>query len=74
MSKKLDIEAEEYDVLEDIQDDDFVFVVSVDGQLKGISFPVNMEDDDEVDPTVEEIISLLIKKYTETRPTLATLH
>lgn len=78
MSKSLgqlpDLEAEDYDVLEDVQDDDYVFVVTSTGQLKGISFPVDMENEDEVDANVEEIIAFLVKKYTEIRPPNATLH
>ena len=33
---------EDYDVLEDIQPEDFVFVVDGSGQLKGISWPENL--------------------------------
>jgi len=69
-----DLESEDYDVLEDIQDEDFVFVVNGSGQLKGISWPVDYEDDTEVDVNVEEIITFLVKKFTETRPPNATLH
>ena len=69
-----DLESEDYDVLEDIQDDDFVFVVTSTGQLKGISWPVDYEDDTEVDMNVEEIITFLVKKYTEVRPPNVTLH
>jgi len=69
-----DLESDDYDVLEDIQDEDFVFVVNSAGQLKGISWPTDMEDDTEVDATVEEIITFLVKKFTETRPPNATLH
>jgi hypothetical protein len=60
------LETTEYDVLDDVQDDDFVFVVTSSGQLKGISFPVNMEDDDDVDPSIEEIINFLVGKYKDT--------
>lgn len=70
----LDLEAEDYDVLDDVQDDDYVFVVNSAGQLKGISFPVDLEDEDTVDANVEEIITFLVKKYTEVRPPNATLH
>lgn len=69
-----DLESEDYDVLEDIQDDDFVFVVNSAGLLKGISWPVDIEDQDEVDDRVEEIIKFLIKKFNEVRPLNATLH
>ena len=69
-----DLESEDYDVLEDIQDEDFVFVVNGSGQLKGISWPTGYEDDTEVDVNVEEIITFLVKKFTETRPPNATLH
>jgi len=68
------LESDDYDVLEDIQDDDFVFVVTASGHLKGISFPVDMKDDDEIDINVEEIINFLVKKITEVRPPDATLH
>ena len=69
-----DIETDDYDVLEDIQPEDFVFVVTSTGQLKGISFPEDMRDEDEVDLNVEEIINFLVKKVAETRPANATLH
>ena len=70
----LDPVSEEYDVLEDIQEDDFVFVVNSTGQLKGISFPETLGDEDTVDPVVEEIINYLIEKYKLVRPADATLH
>lgn len=69
-----DLESEDYDVLEDIQDEDFVFVVNSAGQLKGISWPTDMEDDSEVDANVEEIITFLVKKFSEVRPPNTTLH
>jgi hypothetical protein len=69
------LETTEYDVLDDIQDDDFIFVVNSAGQLKGISFPVDMDDDDDVNPTVEEIINFLVGKYKDTVvPPGTTLH
>lgn len=68
------LETDEYDVLEDIQPEDFVFVITSTGQLKGISFPEEMQDQDEVDINVEEIINFLVKKVDETRPANATLH
>ena len=70
----LELEADDYDILEDIQPDDFVFVIDSRGTLKGISFPEDMQDDDEVDPTVEEIIDYLVKKHKEVRPAGVTLH
>lgn len=69
-----DLASEEYDVLEDIQDEDYVFVVSPNGQLKGISWPADLEDDSEVDQNVEEIINFMVKKFTEVRPAGVTLH
>ncbi len=69
-----DLESEEYDVLDDIQPEDFVFVINASGQLKGISFPENLEDADTVDPAIEEIIAYLIDKYQTIRPADATLH
>lgn len=69
-----ELETDEYDVLEDIQPEDFVFVITSTGQLKGISFPEEMQDQDEVDVNVEEIINFLVKKVDETRPAGATLH
>ena len=65
---------DDYDVLEDIQPEDFVFVVNGTGQLKGISFPETLLDSDEVDPAIEEIIAFLVEKYKEVRPANATLH
>lgn len=69
-----DLESEDYDVLDDIQPEDFVFVINSAGQLKGISFPETLEDADTVDPAIEDIIAYLIKKYTEVRPPNATVH
>jgi hypothetical protein len=68
------LENADYDVLEDIQPEDFVFVITSTGQLKGISFPEDMNDNDDVDVNVEEIITFLVKKVAETRPAGATLH
>lgn len=69
-----DLESEDYDVLDDIQPEDFVFVINNVGQLKGISFPEDLEDADTVDPAIEEIIAFLIDKYQKIRPANATLH
>lgn len=65
---------DEYDVLEDIQPEDFVFVINGAGQLKGISFPETLTDTDEIDSTIEEIIAFLVEKHKEVRPPNATLH
>lgn len=70
----LDQEEDDYDVLEDIQPEDFVFVFNGHGQLKGISFPEEMLDDAEINPTVEEIIKFLLDKNKESRPPDSTLH
>ena len=71
----LEVELDEYDVLDDIQPEDFIFVMNSAGQLKGISFPETLEDDDEVDPNIEDIINFLVKLSAETiRPAGATLH
>ena len=69
-----DLESEDYDVLDDIQPEDYVFVINGVGQLKGISFPEELEDMDTVNPAIEEIIAFLIDKYKEIRPAGATLH
>ena len=69
-----DLDSEEYDVLEDIQPEDYVFVLNGAGQLKGISFPEDMESEDEVNPIIEEVIAFLLEKYKEMRPPNATLH
>jgi hypothetical protein len=47
------------DVLGDIQPEDYVFVVSQDGNLKGISLP---EVDVIADPKVEEIFKFFINR------------
>lgn len=70
----LDLNSEEADILEDVQPEDFVFVVSNTGQLRGISWPEDMKDDDDVNPDVEEIIKFLVKKYTEVKPADVTVH
>lgn len=75
IEKLVDLETEEYDVLEDIQDDDFVFVVNGLGQLKGISWPTTLEDEDQVDPNIEDLIAYMVKKVSEnSRPPGTTLH
>lgn len=63
----------EGDILDDIQDDDFVFVVSSAGKLKGISWPVDMDENDEVDPAVEELITYLLSKFDDTVPPGSTV-
>jgi len=71
----IEVDLDEYDVLDDIQPEDFVFVINSSGQLKGISFPETLEDDDEVHPNIEDIINFLAKLSAETiRPADATLH
>ena len=47
------------DVLGDIAPEDYVFVVSQDGSLKGISLP---EVDTEASPEVEEIFNFFISQ------------
>ena len=47
------------DVLGDIQPEDYVFVVSPEGHLRGISLP---EVDTVADPRVEEIFNFFINK------------
>lgn len=47
------------DVLGDISPEDYVFVVSQDGSLKGISLP---EVDTEASPKVEEIFNFFISQ------------
>ena len=69
-----DLDSDEYDVLEDIQDEDYVFVVNGSGQLKGISWPATLEDDEDLDINVEEIIKFLVGKFRETVPEGATIH
>jgi hypothetical protein len=70
-----DLDENEYDVLEDIQDEDFVFVVNSSGQLKGISWPATLEDEDEVDPNIEDLIAYMVKKVSDNaRPPNTTLH
>jgi hypothetical protein len=71
---KIDLELDEYDVLDDIQPEDFVFVINSAGQLKGISFPEEMQDDEEIDPNVEEMISYIIKKGNDIMPAGTTIH
>lgn len=78
MSKNLndlinDDNSEEGDILDDLQDDDFVFVISKTGQLRGISWPLDMDDEDEVDPAIEELITYLLSKFDETIPPGSTL-
>ena len=69
------LEDDEYDIFEDIQDEDFVFVVAGDGKLKGISLPTNLNDNDEINPAVAELINYLVTRMTDdTRPTNASLH
>jgi len=71
----IEVDLDEYDVLDDIQPEDFVFVINSEGQLKGISFPETLGDDDEVNPNIEDIIKFLVKLSAENiRPADATLH
>lgn len=79
MSKNLndlinDENSTEADILENIEDDDFVFVVSSAGQLKGISWPVDMDEDEEVDPAIEELITFLLDNFNKSAPPDSKLH
>lgn len=79
MSKNLndlinDENSVEADILENIEDDDFVFVVSSAGQLKGISWPVDMDEDEEVDPAIEELITFLLNNFNKLAPPDSKLH
>lgn len=69
-----DLDSEEYDILEDIQDEDYVFVVNGSGQLKGISWPSTLEDDEDLNTNIEEIIKFLVSKFKESVPEGTTVH
>jgi hypothetical protein len=54
------------DVLNDIHPDDYVFVVSREGQLRGISLP---EDEDaEASPELEKILDFMVEISKQVAP------
>ena len=66
LSKKNNIDFEDdYDVLDDIQPEDYIIVISGEGTLRGISLPENLADEDDINIIVEEVIKLLLKKNKE---------
>jgi hypothetical protein len=54
------------DVLNDIHPDDYVFVVSREGQLRGISLPE--DEDTEASPELEKILDYIVKISQEVKP------
>jgi hypothetical protein len=59
-------ESDELDVLEDIHPGDYVFVVSSEGKLRGISLP---EDDaQEVSPELEKILNYIVEISQQVAP------
>lgn len=78
MQKKVnelpDAEDEGYDILEDIQPEDYIFVISPNGHLRGISFPEDLSDDEDVSSPVEDIVAFILENSIDTLPGNATLH
>lgn len=68
------LETEDYDILEDIKPEDYVFVIGPGGLLRGISFPEDMDVEDDVSPGVEDIVAFILKKTIGTTPENTTLH
>ena len=57
---------ESVDVLDDIHPEDYVFVVSPEGQLRGISLPE--DDDQEISPELEKIVNYIVEISKEVKP------
>ena len=64
----------DFDILDDIQPEDYVFVISPDGALRGMSLPETLEDEDEITPVVEEIIQFLVEKTVLATPSNKSVH
>ena len=59
-------ENDELDVLEDIHPGDYVFVVSSEGKLRGISLPE--DDEHEVSEQLEKIVNYIVEVSKEVAP------
>jgi hypothetical protein len=57
---------ENADVLDDIHPEDYVFVVSPEGKLRGISLPE--DEDQEISAELEKIVNYIIKVSQEVAP------
>ena len=56
----------ELDVLDDIHPEDYVFVVSPEGKLRGISLPE--DDGQEVSPELEKILNYIVEISQQVAP------
>jgi len=59
-------ENDELDVLDDIRPEDYVFVVSPEGKLRGISLPE--DEGQEVSPELEKILNYIVEISQQVAP------
>lgn len=65
---------EEYDILDDVNPEDYILVLDGNGTLRGISLPETITNEDEVPETIAKIITLLLEKAKQTKPSNESLH
>jgi hypothetical protein len=68
------IDNEEYDILDDVNPEDYILVIDGNGVLRGISLPETITDEDEVPDTIEKVITMLLEKAKQTKPSNESLH
>lgn len=69
-----DEDDDEYDILEDIEPEDYILVLDGNGNLRGISLPEDITDEDDIPESIAKIVTLLLEKATDSKPTNQSLH
>lgn len=65
---------DEYDILDDINPEDYILVLDGNGKLRGISLPESIDDNDDVPDAIAKIMAILLVNKEDTKPDDAPLH
>lgn len=74
MVNEFDDDNEAYDVLDDINPEDYILVLDGNGTLRGLSLPENLQDEDDVPESIAKIITMLLENAKQTKPANESLH
>lgn len=65
---------DEYDITQDVNPEDYILVLDGNGNLRGISLPEDLTDEDEVPEPIAKVIALLLEKSSNRKPAGEALH
>jgi hypothetical protein len=74
MANDFNDDTDGYDILDDINPEDYILVLDGTGKLRGISLPESIEDEDDVPDTIAKVITLLLEHAKQSKPSNASLH